>query len=309
MLRKRFLFLVVSVILPVSFILKLSTHAQTQEWHIERPRGILKVVDLGPSDVSVSVMYSDFLIAKNRDNEFVPSLAENWRWLDDRTIEFKLRRGVLFHNGEELNAQAVKTNFEAYMKMKSPNPPPSYNLPKGTVLEILEKFRVRFTLPEPNGLTYMQFWCFDLFAPAFFAEYSFREYNWSQLDEPGPWGAGPFILVEGGMRYTRAGKRIVLEAFEDYWDPRYPKVKQVIYENRYLADRKEAMRLCREKEGFVDIVSRIRPLDTLKVAESPFGTVIKSKDLKWVYGLFNQRKKDSKWGDIKLREALNYAIN
>jgi hypothetical protein len=29
---------------------------------------------------------------------------------------------------------------------------------------------------------------FDLFAPSFFAQHTFKEFNWSQLEEPGPWG-------------------------------------------------------------------------------------------------------------------------
>jgi len=101
----------------------------------------------------------------------------------------------------------------------------------------------------------------------------------------------------------------VLEAFEDYWDPRYPKVKRVIFENTLIGDRKEAMRLCREEEGSVDIVSYIRPLDTLKVAESPFAKVVKSRDVSRLEGWFNQRKRNSKWRDIRLRKALNYAVN
>ena len=128
---------------------------------------------------------------------------------------------------------------------------------------------------------------FDLFAPAFFSQHTFKEFNWSRLEEPGPWGAGPFKLIEGSGLLGKPGDRVVLEAFEDYWDPRYPKVKRVIFETRFLGDRKEAMRLCRETEGEVDIVTRIRPLDTLKVAESPFAKVVKSKDISWFGASFN----------------------
>jgi peptide/nickel transport system substrate-binding protein len=103
--------------------------------------------------------------------------------------------------------------------------------------------------------------------------------------------------------------RVVLEAFEDYWDRRYPKVKRVVFENKLIGDRKEAMRLCRETEGEVDIVSDIRPLDTLKVAESPFAKVVKSRDITWFRGIFNLRKKESKWRDIRLRKALTYSVN
>jgi len=280
-----------------------------QEWHLRKTRGTLRVVDLFFPEISAMLMYSDFLISKDKDNNFFPSLAEDWRWVNDRTIEFKLRKGVIFHNGEDLNADAVRVNWEAYQKMESPNLFRFLNIPDDTVFEIIDKYKVRFTFPEPDALAYAKIWLFDLFAPAFFSQHTFQEFNWSQLEEPGPWGAGPFKLVEGGGLYGRPNDRIVLEAFEDYWDPRYPKIRRVIFENRFLGDRKEAMRLCRETEGVVDIVSHIRPLDTLKVAESPFAKVVKSKDLTSLRAIFNQRKRNSKWRDIRLRKALNYAVN
>jgi hypothetical protein len=75
-------------------------------------------------------------------------------------------------------------------------------------------------------------------------------------------------------------------------------VKRVIFDNTLIGDREQAMRLCMEKEGAVDIVSHIRPLDTLKVAESPFAKVVKNREAAALVGWINQRKKDSKWRDI-----------
>jgi peptide/nickel transport system substrate-binding protein len=40
-----------------------------------------------------------------------PGLAESWRQVDDRTLEFKLRPGVKFHNGDELTADDVVFTF------------------------------------------------------------------------------------------------------------------------------------------------------------------------------------------------------
>jgi peptide/nickel transport system substrate-binding protein len=299
----------VSVIFLLILNLALSPSTVAQEWEVRKSRGTLKVVDMYWPLVSASLMYADFLIRKDKDGKLVPSLAEDWRWVNDRTIEFKLRKAVTFHNGEELNAEAVKVNWEAYRKMESPNPMHIMNIPDDTVFEIIDKYKVRFTFSEPDALAYQKFWIFDLFAPAFFSEHTFKEGNWSQLEEPGPWGAGPFKLVEGSALYVDPSERIVLEAFEDYWDPHCPKVKRVIFVNSLLGDRKEAMRLCRETEGAVDLVSSIRPLDTLKVAESPFAKVVKSRDVTWLGGIFNLRKENSKWRDIRLRKALNYAIN
>ncbi len=301
--------LAILAFIQFSLAVLLSSPSVAQEWHVRKPRGTLKVVDLWFPEISVNIMYCDGLINKDKDNNFIPSLAENWRWVNDRTIEFKLRRGVIFHNGEDFNAEAVRVNWEAYKKMEYPYGASFMNIPDETVFEIIDKYKVRFTFPEPDGLAYLKFWIFDLFAPAFFSQHTFKEFNWSQLEEPGPWGAGPFKLVEGSGLFGKPGDRVVLEAFEDYWDPRYPKVKRVIFETRFLGDRKEAMRLCRETEGEVDIVTHIRPLDTLKVAESPFAKVVKSKNISLFGASFNQRKRDSKWRDVRLRKALNYAIN
>ncbi|NIS59496.1 MAG: hypothetical protein GTO13_01975, partial [Proteobacteria bacterium] len=168
---------------------------------------------------------------------------------------------------------------------------------------------MRFTFPEPDGLAFVKFSRFYQIAPAFFAKHKFDETTWGYLPEPGPWGTGPFKLVEGRLRLGRLSDRVVLEAYEGYWDRRYPKVKRVIFDNTLIGNRKEAMRLCREEEGAVDIVSNIRPLDTLKVAMSPFAKVVKSRDFTSLRGWFNQRKRGSKWRDVRLRKAVNYAIN
>jgi len=308
---KRIIFLTLAILAFIQFSLgiALTPPSLAQEWEVREARGTITVVDLFQPTVSVMLNYAEGLVNLDRDNNWVPSLASNWRWVDDHTIEFKLRKGVTFHNGEEFNAEAVRVNWEEYRRMENPRVISFTNLPDETIFEIIDKYKVRFTLPEPDGLVFVKFMYFFQVAPAFFKKHKVAEKNWLYLPEPGPWGTGPFKLVEGGVPYARPSDQLVLEAFEDYWDPRYPKVERVIFDNTLIGDRKEAMRLCRETEGAVDIVSHIRPLDTLKVAMSPFAKVVKSKDVVRLIGTMNQRKKDSKWRDIRLRRALNYAIN
>ena len=312
MLRRVFFRLAIFTFIQLSLGIALPPLSLAQEGEVRvEPRGILKVVDLGQHGVAVKLNCTECLVDKDKDNNWVPCLAEEWRWIDDRTIEFKLRQGVRFHNGERFNAEAVRVNWEAYKSMENP-----YAIrmilviPDETVFEIIDEYTVRFTFPEPDGLAIQRFWGFAQIAPAFFSEHKFDEYNWAYLREPGPWGTGPFKLVEGGVNILGwASDRIVLEAFEGYWDPRYPKVQKVIFDNRLIGSRKEAMRLCREAEGAVDIVSHIRPLDTLKIAESRFAKVVKSKDITFLRGIFNLRKKGSKLRDVRVRKALNYAVN
>jgi peptide/nickel transport system substrate-binding protein len=270
-----------------------------------KPRGRLKVVGFMELWTSIRGNYAEGLVTLDKDNNFVPCLAESWRWTDERTIEFKLRRGVTFQDGAKFDAGSVRVNWEAYKALGNPNGLAFLNIPDETVLEIVDDYTARFTLPEPNGLALVKFVRFVQASPAFLGGRKFREANWGQFDEPGPWGTGPFEWVEGGYR---AGK-YVLEAYEGYWDKRYPKVKTLIFDTKLLKDRDEATRLCRETEGAVDIVSFIRPLDTLKVATSPFAKVVKSRDSTQTHSAINQRKKDSKWRDIRLRKALSHAIN
>ncbi|MEX2642493.1 MAG: ABC transporter substrate-binding protein [Acetobacterales bacterium] len=54
------------------------------------------------------------------DGSFKPSLAESYKWIDDQTIEFKLKQGIKFHNGEPFNADDVvhTMNFVANPESK-----------------------------------------------------------------------------------------------------------------------------------------------------------------------------------------------
>jgi peptide/nickel transport system substrate-binding protein len=295
--------------LQFGVVISLTSSSMSEEWKIRKPRGTLKVMDLFDPSPSAVVNYAEPLITLDKDNNWVPCLAEDWRWKDERTIEFKLRESVKFHNGEEFDAEVVQINWREYQKMTSPRPLRFTVLPDEAVLETIDRYTVRFTLPEPDGLALVKFLWFFQIAPSFFTQCKFENMNWGYLSVAGPWGTGPFKLVEGSSRYGRPSDQVVLEAYERYWDRRFPMLKRVIFKNNLLGDREEAIRLCRDEEGFVDIVSFLRPLDTLRVAESVFAKVVKCKDITLLYALFNQRQRDSEWKDIRLRKAVNHAIN
>jgi peptide/nickel transport system substrate-binding protein len=125
----------------------------------------------------------------------------------------------------------------------------------------------------------------------------------------GPWGTGPYKLVEGVSLPDKRSDRVVLEAYTEHWDrDRFPRVQRVVFDN--TLGQKEAVELVKSAEGRADLVTELSPLDTLRVAQSPFAQVVKNRgSLLTVFGFFNMRKTGSPWHDVRLRQAVNLAIN
>jgi peptide/nickel transport system substrate-binding protein len=104
-------------------------------------------------------------------------------------------------------------------------------------------------------------------------------------------------------------ERVVLEANTNYWDRnRFPQVQRVVFDN--TLGQKEALEHVKTGEGRVDLVTDLSPLETLRVAQSPHAKVVKNRGaLMTVFGQFNLRKTGSPWRDVRLRQAMNFAIN
>jgi peptide/nickel transport system substrate-binding protein len=101
----------------------------------------------------------------------------------------------------------------------------------------------------------------------------------------------------------------VLEANGDYWDhERLPRVRRIVFDNTLSPT--EALELVKSGEGRVDLVNELRPLETLRVAQSPLAKVVKQRgSLRTVLGQFNMRQAGGLWREVRRRQAVNYAIN
>lgn len=54
-----------------------------------------------------SLIYDTLLYANPQTGKFEGLLAKSWTWVDDKTVEFELREGIRFHNGEAFDADDV----------------------------------------------------------------------------------------------------------------------------------------------------------------------------------------------------------
>jgi ABC-type oligopeptide transport system substrate-binding subunit len=87
-----------------------------------------------------------------------------------------------------------------------------------------------------------------------------------------------------------------------------PRVQRIVFDNTLSPT--EALELVKTGEGRVDLVNELRPLETLRVAPSSLAKVVKRRgSLVTVFGQFNMRQAGGLWREVRLRQAINYAIN
>lgn len=144
------------------------------------PRGELRIVDKHPQNY-ISIVYNVFehLIEFDADGTLVPRLATGWRWRDDRTLEFTLRQGMTFHNGEVFDAEIVKLNWEENTRLKQPFRPGQFlNFQPGSRLEILDPYTVRFVFPEPDGGALTKLSLLHMANRQFYRDFGWGEKSW-----------------------------------------------------------------------------------------------------------------------------------
>ena len=94
----------------------------------------------------------DKLVQMDADSRMIPGIATSWKALDDKTWEFKLRKGVKFHDGSELTAEDVAFSIDRVAQIpNSPGPFVAYT--KAIVgKEIVDPYTIRFKTAAPHPL-------------------------------------------------------------------------------------------------------------------------------------------------------------
>ena len=144
------------------------------------PRGELRIVDKNPLNwIFITFNVMEHLMELDKDGKLVPRLATGWRWLDDRTLEFTLRQGVKFHNGEIFDAEIVKLNWEENTRLQQPHSVGVYmNFKPGSRLEIADPYTIRFLFPEPDGGALAKLTVMHIGNRQFYRELGWGEEHW-----------------------------------------------------------------------------------------------------------------------------------
>jgi peptide/nickel transport system substrate-binding protein len=144
------------------------------------PQGEIRIVDKNRRNwVWITLNVMEHLVELDTDGTLVPRLATSWRWLDDRTLEVKLRNDVKFHNGEVFNADIVRLNWEENTRLRQPHIlGVELNFKPGSRLEVVDPQTVRFHFPEPDGLALAKLSLMHVGNRQFYRDFGWGETRW-----------------------------------------------------------------------------------------------------------------------------------
>ncbi|MGH8057082.1 MAG: ABC transporter substrate-binding protein, partial [Candidatus Entotheonellia bacterium] len=244
---------------------------------------------------ATAAMYNGLTDIDQRGN-IVPSIAESWEPNKELTSwVFRLRKGVLFHNGREVDAEAVKLNI---MRIKDPAIGGDWQ--RGAVdtiesVDVLDKYTVRInaTMPDASVPSSVMRYPTMLMAPDTFD---------TAADHP--ICTGPFKYVS----WTRNNETRLVR-FENYWETdaegnQLPYLDAIVGKPK----REDSVRLTALRTGQVQLIDAIGQADVERFKQSQGD---KYTTWQWHGGgqfvVFNWRR--GPFQDKRLRTAAAHAID
>ena len=233
----------------------------------------------------------DTLVSWDADNNVIPMLATEWEFLDEDSIQFKLREGVTFHDGEPFTAEDVKYTYERardHTIVKN-------NFSWLESVDVVDDYTVVINTigaysPVLNAL------CSPLCG---IMPKHLMEANENAMAEF-PIGTGPYKFVE-----RAEGEYIKMEANEDYWGGA-PKTKYL--EMRVVPEASQRSVLL--ETGEIDFAYDVLPSDVERLNGNENLQVLEDASFKTFYLTLNCTSEDTPaLQDARVRMAIECAID
>jgi peptide/nickel transport system substrate-binding protein len=174
----------------------LVSHAPTMDPHMHFERvGIL-----------VNINMFDSLLHRNTKLEFEPSIATSWKALSDTQWEFKIRKGVRFHNGEVLTPEDVKYSFDRVIDQTKKSPQYG-NIRAIKEVKVVNADTVHIITDKPFPLLLERLVFFPIVPKKHIEAVGDQAFG-----STSPVGTGPWKFVE-----WKRDQYIKLEAFDQHW--------------------------------------------------------------------------------------------
>lgn len=218
-------------------------------------------------------------------------LADKWSYPDSKTFLVELKKGVKFHNGEELTSEHVKYAYDTLISAEKPGRRAAPLKPLGQA-EIVDKYTIKWNMPQPDISVLGQM--HNLLIPALT-----RKSMTAEQFENTPIGTGPYKVVE----WPRDGI-VKLEA----WDG-YRLGKPVPNKLVFRTVLEPSTRVLELTAGTAQIAQQI-PIEAIESMQgNPTLEVVGLQGSFTLSYVINPYKTTPPLRDKRVRQAMNYAID
>jgi peptide/nickel transport system substrate-binding protein len=249
------------------------------------------------------------LVAKNPRGQLRPGLAESWRPVDDLTWEFKLRRGVKFHDGSEFTAADVVYSLDRVPTVpNSPSPFTTYSK-QITEKQIVDPYTIRLKTASPYPLMANDMSTIMIV--------SARAAKGARTED---FNAGKAAVGTGALKFVRwqKGDRIELARNESYWAPKAPWDRVTL---RIITS--DPTRVASLLAGEVRAIENVPTADLARIAKDPNLSVYRVVSHRIMYLHVDSNRDKSPFvsdkagkplernplKDVRVRRAMSKAIN
>lgn len=264
---------------------------------------------LSPNN-AVAGMIFDRLINTDGQSRMAPGLAESWTPIAPDLWEFRLRRGVRFHNGNDFTAEDVAFTFQRVPNV--PNSPSSFAAFVRPIrsVEILDSHTLRIATHGPYPLLAQDMTNLYMLDGETHRNATTEQFN----SGPAAVGTGPFRMTA-----HRMGERIEFERNDAYFGER-PAFQRVIY--RMITN--DSARTAALLAGDVEFIDQVPTADLARLRADPRIALSETVGLRLIFlGLDHLRAEASPFvadnegrpipqnplRDLRVRRALSLAID
>lgn len=275
-----------------------AAHAQGKSLSIALTADAVILDPHAANELTGNIMFYHFydpLVTRTPELGFEPGLAESWQVVDDTTWVFKLRKGVRFHNGDELKASDVVYTFERLKKALMSNLVANIASSRA-----IDDYTVEIKTPKPYAVLHMAL------AEVLIVNEKYTKATGDEQMGLKPMGTGPYKLAEWVKE-----DRLTLSANPDYWRGK-PKIDTVVFK----PITNPATRTAALLTGGVDVIQDLSVRDVASVKANPaFEVVTRPSLLNMVIAIDTREKSPTidlpvnPMRDRRVREALARAIN
>ena len=249
------------------------------------------------------------LVAKDARGALKPALAESWRPIDDLTWEFRLRRGVKFHDGADFTAADVAFSLDRVpMVPNSPSPFTTYSK-QITEKMIVDPYTIRLKTAAPYPLMPNDMGTIMIVSARAAKGATTEDFNSGKAAI----GTGPFRFVR-----WQKGDRIELARFDRYWGTK-PSWDRVIL--RIITS--DPTRVASLLAGEVRAIENVPTADVARVAKHPELSLYRIVSHRVMYLHIDSNRDRTPFAtdkagkplernplrDVRVRRAISKAIN